>query len=385
MSTSGSSGANPRPLRVLLVITRGERGGAQVHVRDLLAGLKHRVDYHLIVGETGFVTEEADRLGVPCEVMPSLQRAVSPRTDARALRALVRAIDAVKPHLVHTHSTKAGLLGRLAARIRGVPVIHTAHAWSFSDGLSWKRRSWAIPVEWLAGRITDRFITVSEADKEVGTRWSVATDAQVRVVHNGVGSAAPRAEPAAEGTPRIVMVARMAPPKDHTLLLEALSAVQHPFVLRLVGDGPDRHTLERQAKALGIHDQIEWMGTRSDVADQLAASQVFALVSRQEGFPLAILEGMRAGLPVIASDVGGIREAVDHGRTGLLVPRGDLGALTEALDQMLSNPSLRSRHGAAGRREFTSRFSSERMCQATAAVYAALGRERGLPLPGSDR
>ena len=260
-------------------------------------------------------------------------------------------------------------------------MIHTAHAWSFSDGLSWKRRSWAIPVEWLAGRITDRFITVSEADREVGTRWAVARTSQVRVIHNGVEDSAPSACPGEDTVPRIVMVARMAPPKDHTLLLQSLSTVQHPFVLRLVGDGPDRAELEALAGRLNLTDRIEWMGTRSDVGDQLAACHIFALVSRQEGFPLAILEGMRAGLPVVASDVGGIREAVSHQETGFLVPRSDRDALSQAFVQLLSDPSLRSRQGKAGRRVFESRFSSIQMCQATADVYATLAKERGLPQP----
>ncbi len=360
-----------RPL-VVLVITRGERGGAQVHVHDLVTGLSENVDYHVVLGEDGFLGPALRAAGVTVTLLPALQRSIHPRTDRRALLGLSRLLRELKPDLVHTHSTKAGLLGRLAAWRCGVPVVHTAHAWSFSDGLSWKRKSWAIPVEALAGRITDRFITVSEADREVGTRWRVARWSQVRVVHNGVPDVVPRASPGVGGPPVIALVARMAPPKDHALMLSALAAVQAPFLLRLIGDGPDRSALEAQARELGIADHIEWLGVRSDVPELLADAHIFALVSRQEGFSLAILEAMRAGLPVVASDVGGVTEAVRDGHNGIVVPRGDLAGLTGALDTLLADPPLRVRLGQQGRADFDAQFSLPRMLDATLHVYREL-------------
>lgn len=357
---------------VVLVITRGERGGAQVHVHDLVVGLSEKIDYHVVLGEDGFLGPALRAAGVTVTLLPALQRSIHPRTDRRALVGLSRLLRELKPDLVHTHSTKAGLLGRLAAWRCGVPVVHTAHAWSFSDGLSWKRKSWAIPVEALAGRITDRFITVSEADREVGTRWRVARWSQVRVVHNGVPDVVPRASPGACGPPVIALVARMAPPKDHSLMLMATAAVQAPFILRLIGDGPDRSTLEAQARQLGIADHIEWLGVRSDVPELLADAHIFALVSRQEGFPLAILEAMRAGLPVVASDVGGVTEAVRDGHNGIVVQRGDLAGLTAALDTLLTDPELRVRLGQHGRADFDAQFSLPRMLDATLHVYREL-------------
>jgi len=367
-----NTGNDADPIRVAVVITRGERGGAQVHVRDLVRGLSHRVDFHVYVGEDGFLVDALNEAGIAVTLVPALQRAIHPTTDLRAIRQLRRHIRAFRPHVVHTHSTKAGLLGRLVARSLRVPAVHTAHAWSFSDGLSWKRKSWAIPVEWLAGRITHRFITVSEADREVGERYGVVRRPQARIIHNGVPEDAPEASPGEGSPPVLITVARLAPPKDIALLLTALARVKAPFHLKVIGDGPLRAGLEVQARQLGLTPHITWLGTRSDVPAQLATAHIFALISKQEGFPISILEAMRASLPVVASDVGGIRESVLPGRTGALVPRGDATALTAALEALLADPALRQQQGSAGRQDFLQRFSATGMCTATHAVYTEL-------------
>lgn len=370
-------------MRVLVVITRGEPGGAQVHVLELLRGLQRFVSFTLALGDEEFLAQEARALGIDVRGIPSLQRSVSPRADVRTVRALAALVREVRPHLVHTHSTKAGLLGRAAARLAGVPALHTAHAWSFSDGLSWGRKAFAVPVEAAAGRITDRFIVVSEADREIALRYHVARPEQVAVVHNGVVDVADRAAPDAPGEPVLTMVARMAAPKDHALLLRAMAESSAAFRLRLVGDGPGRPELERLAGELGIAARVEWVGVSREVPALLAGSSAFALISRQEGFPLAVLEGMRAGLPVIASDVGGIREAVTDGVTGALVPRGDVAALRKTLDRLMSDPVLRRSWGAAGRARFVEAFTVDQMLAHTVAVYRELAAAHGAPPPAA--
>lgn len=238
----------------------------------------------------------------------------------------------------------------------------------------------------LVGRRTQRFIVVSEADREIGLRYRVAREDRFRVVHNGVVDAPRRARPdAAAATPVLAMVARMAPPKDHQLLLRALAGIRAPFRLQLIGDGPDRPAVEAAIDALGLRERVALLGRRGDVPDLLADAHLFALISRQEGFPLAVLEAMRAGLPVVASDVGGVREAVAHGATGFLIARGDQDALREALRRLLVEPALRRRLGDAGRRAYEARFSAERMLAGTAAVYGELAAERGWPRPAGGQ
>lgn len=366
---------------MLVVITRAEPGGAQVHVRDLLAGVAGAVDPILVAGDQGWLTDQARGLGLPVHVVPELEREIDPARDLPATRALRRLLRALRPDLVHTHSSKAGLLGRLAARLEGVPAIHTAHSWAFSDGIPWRRKALAIPMEAVAARFTRRFIVVSEADREVGLRYGVARARQVRVVHNGVVDVPERATPGAEGVPMLQMVARLAAPKDPILLLRALARVRQPWRLRLVGDGPDRAAVQAEVQARGLADRVELLGTRLDVPALWAQAGIGLLLSRQEGFPLVVLEAMRAGLPVIASDVGGIREAVRPGRTGALVPRGDEDALVAALDELLADPARRARLGAAGRRDFEERFTVGRMIQGTLAVYREVAAEAGFPAP----
>jgi len=353
-----------------------------VHVLDLVRGLRGHVAIQVGLGDDEFLAVELRKLGVPVHVLPLLQREISPATDRLALRSLRALIREVKPHLVHTHSTKAGLLGRLAARLEGVASIHTAHAWSFSDGLSRRRKLMAIPPELIVGRLTQRFIVVSAADREIGLRYRVMREAQVRVVHNGVTDVPQRAHPDIGGPPALMMVARMAPPKDHHLLLRALAGLDAPFRLHLVGDGPDRSAIEAAIEALGLSDRVTLLGRRADVPALLAGVHLFALISRQEGFPLAVLEAMRAGLPVVASDVGGVREAVTHGETGFLVERGGEGALRDALRRLLVDSALRRRLGEAGRRAYEEHFSAKRMLAGTAAVYRELAAEKGLPRLG---
>ncbi len=364
--------SDPSPLRVLLVITRGERGGAQVHVRDLVLALRDRVHFDVVIGEGGFLPDSLREGGINVVILPSMGRAVSPRDDARSLRELRLLIARHGPHLVHTHSSKAGILGRLAAWSAGVPSVHTAHAWSFSDGQPSARVVLSVPPEWLVGRVTSRFIAVSHADAEVGTRYRVARPSQVTVIHNGVADVDERGDPGASGPCRFLMVARFLAPKDHALLLDAFARVPGPAELWLVGDGPLLAAAEARASRPDLLGRVRFLGNRGDVAGLYAQVQVGVLVSLQEGFPLVVLEAMRAGLPVVASDVGGTREAVEDGATGRLVPRGDGEALVGALSSLAGDPAARARMGAAGRRAYEDRFSVRPMAAATLRVYAEI-------------
>lgn len=381
VAVAGTASARGELLRVLIVITRAEPGGAQVHVVDLVRGLRGHVEFHVAVGEDGFVGEELGLLGIPVHVVPELQRSISPFADLLGFRCIRKLITAVRPHLLHTHSAKAGVLGRLAGRAERVAAIHTAHAWPFSDGLPFRAKALAIPMEAIVGRWTRRLIVVSEADREVGMRYHVARAPQVRIVHNGVCDDAARAKPDAGGAPVVTMVARLAAPKDHHLLLRALAGVDAPFRLRLVGDGPDRSLLEASARDLHLADRVDFVGVSRDVPNLLASSHVCALISRQEGFPLAILEAMRAGLPVVASNVGGIKEAVVHGTTGILVPRGDESELRVALGRLIGDPALRRALGDAGRRSYESHFTADHMLAGTLAVYRELAVIERWPVP----
>jgi glycosyltransferase involved in cell wall biosynthesis len=219
-------------------------------------------------------------------------------------------------------------------------------------------------------------ITVSDHDRELAIRLGVLSARKVVTVHNGMPDVPFLALAGRNGRAvRMAMVARFQDQKDHGLLLAALAGLSGtPWELDLIGDGPLQGAVEEQAKRLGLGDRVRFLGLRRDVAECLARCQLFVLASRWEGFPYTILEAMRAGLPVVASDVGGVREAVVHGETGFLVPRGDPAVLRQRVAEMLASPELRRHCGAAGRRRFEADFTFERMLDKTAAVYDQAAR-----------
>ena len=314
-------------MKLLYIITRAEHGGSQSHVAALLEGFQNALDMTLAVGEEGVLTQQARALGVGVHILPSLVRPVAPAKDAKAVGEALRCVEAVKPDLVHLHTSKAGFVGRAAARRAGVPAVFTAHGWGFAEGVPWRRKGVMLFNEWLTAKWTQKIITVSEADRRLALRHRVVERDKLETIHNGIADTPQRASPEGGEPVTVVMVARFMPQKDHHLLLEALAGIDpDTYRLLLVGDGPGRPQAEAHARVLGLHN-VTFLGTRDDVLDLLARSHVFVLPTKWEGFPISILEAMRAGLPVIASDVGGVREAVGEGRDGVFGAAGGRGDL----------------------------------------------------------
>lgn len=357
-------------MRLLYLITRAELGGAQAHLLELIRGLREQFELHLGVGEEGFLTEEARRLGVKVHLLLSLVQPLDLRKDVQVLGELSYLVRSLKPQLIHTHSSKAGLVGRLVAWKERLPVVFTAHGWAFTDGVSWRRKAVAIPSEALAARLGGEIIAVSRYDYNLALRYRVASPQQMVVIHNGLPDSLHRASPGGNSTVRITMVARFAVPKDHRLLLQALAGLKGmPWELELIGDGPLQKAMEHEAGRLGLHERVCFLGARKDVAQRLAQAQMFVLASNYEGFPVSLLEAMRAGLPVIASNVGGVPEAVVDGETGFLIPKGDVEALRDRLVRLIQDPELRIKMGAAGRARYEAHFTLEQMLEKTLVVY----------------
>jgi glycosyltransferase involved in cell wall biosynthesis len=356
-------------MKILYLITRADLGGAQVHVVDLLKGFRNQCQLVLGVGESGFLTEAAESLQIPCHIVPDLVQPMRPFKDAWALTAIVELIRKTKPDLVHAHTSKAGVIGRLAAHWTGVPAVFTAHTWAFAEGTSWKWQKIGLPCEVLAAKCGPVIINVSEANRRLALQHGVGTESKLITIHNGIPDTCARAEPWADTIPRIVMVARFAPQKNHSLVLRAMAGLPLPFRLVFVGDGPTREAAEMEASELGLTEKVDFLGQRRDIEEILASSHIFVLPTNWEGFPLSILEAMRAGLPVVASDVGGVGEAVMDGETGFLVPAGDEAALRARLSLLVQSPELRRRLGQSGRIRYESEFAVSAMLRKTLQVY----------------
>jgi glycosyltransferase involved in cell wall biosynthesis len=378
-----------RQLKIAYIVTRADPiGGAQIHVRDLAAAMRDRGhSVVVLVGGSGPFLDDLAARGLDTVVLRHLTVPIRPLQDLRALREIRAALVDFAPDLVAAHSAKAGVIGRMAARLLRIPVVVTTHGWSFTTGVPPLRAAVYRGIE----RLTSPFsagttITVSEYDRQLALQAGVLPEGRMVTVHNGMPDIAPslRAEPAR--TPvRLVMVARFGPQKDHPTLLRALAELRDlRWELNLVGEGPLTAQTQALAASLGIAERVHFLGQRLDVDRILAASEISLLVTNWEGFPLSILEAMRAGLPVVASAVGGVGESVRDGQTGYLVPRGQVAPLRDRIRALLTDGQLRARMGSEGRAVYEREFTLDHTVSKTLAVYGAV-LERELQAAGRTR
>ncbi|MEM9564343.1 MAG: glycosyltransferase [Actinomycetota bacterium] len=355
--------------RVLLVITLAAIGGAQNHVLDLAEELAVDHEVTLAVGEDGPLVAAVRRLGHRVEVLPELGRAIDPFRDGKAVAALGRLIDDVRPDLVHAHSSKAGLVARLAARRRSIPCLFTAHGWVFAPNVPAATRSAVWASELAGARLGTGVICVSERDAGLARRWLGLAADRTWVVPYGITAEGPMATPADEPV-RILMPARFQQQKDHRTLLQAIANLDDlDFEVHLAGDGPLRPEMEELAQSLDVAGKVVFLGDRTDVAELLARSQICVLSTNYEGLPISILEAMRARLPVVATDVGGVAEEVVDGVTGRVVAHADPVGLAAALGELIADPGRRERMGRAGRARFDEHFRRDLMMRRIRRVY----------------
>ena len=372
-------------MKILYVITRADLGGAQVHLLDLIRGVRDEFEVSVAVGERGYFTESLHEIGVDYDIVPDLVHPMRPLYDLRATRALRQLIRDLKPHLVHCHTSKAGIVGRVAAYTVGVPALFTAHTWCFAEQTSWKWKLIGTPVERIVARCTSAIINVSEANRRLALNHSVGSEASLYTIHNGIPDTSLRAHAGEDRDPVILMVARFVQQKNHEALLRAVAAANLQCQVVFAGDGPTRSQIEDLARELDVANRVTFVGERRDIASLMAGAHIFALPSNWEGFPLTILEAMRAGLPVVASAVGGVAEAVIDGTTGFVVPANDLDTFSDRLSRLTSNPVLRQLMGQNARKSFERRFTLNAMVQATSALYRRVVRANGDQLGNSAR
>lgn len=361
---------------VLQVIPRLPVGGAETLLADLVRHLPAR--YRSVVcclQERGPMAEQIERAGVP---VVCLERMRSRRFDWGAIGRLADLIRRERIALVHTHLYHANLYGRLAAARAGVPAIATVH--NTYQRMKWHRR---LLNRWLARR-SARVVAVSDDIRRDLARYDRIPEDRITTIANGIDpararSALSRAEARARLGLRdadfaVACVARLEEQKGHRFLLDALAllAREEPQLygalqLFLVGDGRLRAPLQARAAELGL-PAVRFLGTRRDVPDILAAMDLHAMASLWEGLSIALLEAMAAGLPVVASDVGGVATVLGDAAFGIRVPPQDAPALAAALAQAYARRGEREALGAAARRAVEERFS----IHATVAKFAAL-------------
>ncbi|MEM8638275.1 MAG: glycosyltransferase family 4 protein [Cyanobacteria bacterium P01_G01_bin.54] len=366
-------------MKILIFITRSDTlGGAQVHVKDLSIALQSHGHVVLVVtGHPGIFTDVLDSLGLYSTYCPSLQRSINVPKDIRCIFEMWNIIRTFDPDLVTLHSSKAGILGRIVSFFAGhKPCIFTVHGWGFRGFSRFKQLVLKL-LELIVEPFADKIICVSNYDREVGLELGIPTRKLVGI-HNGIPDV-PRnlqARSVSTNPMSLVMVARMDIPKDHDTLLQAIQFIDN-VELKLVGDGQRYFEIADKVERLGLSQKVELLGFRSNIPLIIVQSDVFVLISHWEGFPLTTLEAMRAGLPVIVSDVGGASEAVIEGQTGYCIPEGDVESLRNRIQVLADDPKLRKRMGQAARKHYEENFTFERMFQKTLTVYEEVLRSRG--------
>lgn len=356
-----------RPLRVAHVITRMIVGGAQETVL-LAAALADRARFDPVIvtgpqtGSEGSLHEAARERGVELLVVPELVRQVSPRCDTVVVPALRAALRRLGADVVHTNSSKAGIVGRVAARRAGVRrVIHTVHGWPFHDhqrppvAAVWKA------LERRAAPLADLLVVVAETDRDKGLAAGIGRPEQYVTVRSGLEldrygpDARARKQIRAElGLPPeacvVGAVNRLSPQKDPCTLVRAAAYAlrQRPDArLLLVGDGPLRAQVEALVAELGLGRQVVLTGLRHDVPRLLTAMDVFVSASLWEGLPRTVLQAMATGVPVVATAADGVVDVVVDARTGLLVPRSSPDLLGAAILRLVEDSALATRLSAA--------------------------------------
>ncbi|MCP3978853.1 MAG: glycosyltransferase family 4 protein [bacterium] len=378
-----------RRYRILHLITRLELGGAQQNT--LYCTTHHdraRFDVELIAGEGGALDAEAGRIpDAHVELVSYLQHSISPLADLRALFALRRHLLEHEIDLIHTHSSKAGILGRLAALLAGVPVVvHTVHGWSFNATQPAPLRGLYLALEKLTARCTDRLIAVSEENRDRGIRLGIGRPESYRVIRSGIDvqrfrrPSAPR-ESVREGLgfgPEDTVVGTVAnfKPQKGPLDFVRVAAAAHEQDPSLrffyAGDGPLRDQAEAAIAEAGLQDVVRLLGWRRDVVDLYHAMDVFLLTSLFEGLPRAVLQAMAAGVPVVATRTDGTPEVVCHRETGLLAEPGRPDEIAEALLEFTRDPELRGRCAANATRRLGREFDIDGMVRDLDRLYEDL-------------
>lgn len=363
--------------KVFVISTNGIEGGASIHVETMVNFLSDQFNFVLIFGSDGPVVERLRLRGFTCEVIKELNNHFNILSDIRAITKIKRLVDLHKPTLLHLHSSKAGLLGRMVGLITRTPIVFTVHGWGWR-GMSFIKQKLIQLVErvfsffpsqffiYVAKSVESEAINLLRIDKNKGV-----------VILNGTNDFLVNTSKSEVYT--IIMPARVSNAKDHISLIKAFEKLDFESRLILCGHGTDDESfiLEMIQFAPSRHKHIEFLGSQADMKPLLNQSHVFALISNFEALPLSIIEAMSASMPIIASNVGGVSELVEDGKNGFLIDNNDVDGIIKSINQ-LQNESLTKTMGDWSRAIYLNNFSSQKMCSQIVDVYSKMGRVKSI-------
>jgi len=372
-----------RRVRVLTIVTRFQAGAGAVALRGAQGLDPDRFEVRFLVGRGDRLIEEAARAGFDIRVEPTLRHHIAPRDEVRALRRISDLLRREHVDVVHTHSAKAGMIGRMAARQARVPrIVHTYHGFPFHEFQSPLKRAVFVDIERHLGRFTDVGLCVGSGVAVEAVRRRLIAPERVRTIEVAVDddTATPRT-PASRVTARarlglpanaavVGAVGRLAYQKAPEDFVRALSLSSTPGVMGVwIGSGEREALVRRAIERARPEVPVILAGERSDVSELLPALDVFALPSRYEGVPVAIVEAMRAGVPVVATAVNAVSDVVVPGVSGLLVPPQEPGMLADAIDHLLADPGLARAMAGEAQRRLAGRYDTASLGSTLTAAY----------------
>ncbi|MGH9424738.1 MAG: glycosyltransferase family 4 protein [Terriglobia bacterium] len=380
--------ASAKKIKIARIITRMDLGGAQLAVLDLSRGLDtRRFEQMLITGDGGLLLSELSAIStITHQVVPEITRHIGlggAWDDIRSVSKICELLRLFKPDIVHTHTPKAGIVGRWAARLAGVPkIVHTYDGFGFSPRHPLWQKALYVGLERATARITSQFVAVSDPNRVLGQSYGIFRREECALIRSGVdfadfrgmgiGKVKKKIELGFEPSDMIIgVVASFTPAKALHLFLEAAARIAKEisgvrFVI--VGDGTLRAQLEAQAERLGIGSVVRMLGWRHDVPELLRTFDVFLLTSLWEGLPRSLVEAFLSGVPVVAIHVDGIGEVVQEGRNGFLVPPGNVEAMAAAVTRLLRDEPMRQTMGEQARLSVDD-FSVQKMLKDYSNLY----------------
>jgi len=385
--------AGSQRIEVAQIVTRFIAGAGGVALRGVLPLDPDRYHVTIITGQGGPLTDRAEAAGLRVAIEPSLVSPLSPRDDRRALQRLTELCRSGRYDVVHTHSAKAGALGRLAAHRASVGrIVHTYHGFPFHEFQNPLRRGAYVAIERRLARITDTVLAIGSGVATEALRRGLATPSKLRTIAPVVEAvtvpktAATRAAARAElgigpSTPLVGTVGRIDYQKAPEHLIAAMAGLRHTDAMALwIGSGPGDRAAAELVRRAGLSARFVFAGERSDVARLLPGFDIFAMASRYEGLPCAVVEAMRCGLPVVATAVNSVPDLVVPGESGVLVPPGRPGLLAEAIDHLLDDPGTADRLASRGQIAAGSTFDAAGLAEVLDQVYSG---HRGADLVAS--
>jgi glycosyltransferase involved in cell wall biosynthesis len=378
-----------RKINLLYVITKLELGGAQRQLLSLIARLdRTKFNVFLITAREGLLMPSALSLdSLQVKPSPFLERTINPIKDMLAMFEIYSFIKRNNIDIVHTHSSKAGIIGRLAAALAGCKgVVHTVHGWSFYAAQSSMSRLFYIVLERICARFSHRLIVVSNFDREQGLKRSIGREGQYLLVRYGIDYAEFKHHPRVRERLRqdlglkpgqllvgmIGCLKHQKCPEDFLKLAHHLKSSYPDVKFILVGDGVLRGRVERQADELGLGDSLILAGWRRDIPEVLSAMDILVLTSLWEGLPIAVLEAAASAKPALVTDTGGIRDLITEGKTGFLVPLHGVGEAGVKLAALLTDSALRERIGSCAKESLGQDYAVANMAKSTQDLYESL-------------